>query len=361
MPSEFGPDTARGGLRITVAPVIDFHFSLFLLTKSCRHPERWVPGWVTAAASENPDTMDLFDRFWRERGLDQAEPGTPYLEWGESLVCAWRTGTLFAPSVEDFLDALPGVLARDYGRPELLSEPPHIEDLVDRRLALLRADAESRGLYVEMLRRLWAIVAPAWERTGRADAERAADDLATRARPDADLRTLVPGNNFVHKDSYQRQIYTARERGELVIVPLGLGGAGQLYWSFPGVVIIGAGLDSAEREARRRERSERAANRLKVLSDPTRVAILVELLRPSHHALTVTELASQFRLSQPTVSVHMKMLREAGLVDSEREGNQVRYKAEEATVRSYIEGALSDLFNDDRSRYETPEPALARR
>ena len=89
---------------------------------------------------------------------------------------------------------------------------------------------------------------------------------------------------------------------------------------------------------------------------PTRVAILYELLKArDHNPATVTELASQFGLSQPTVSVHVKLLREAGLVRSERDGNQVLYHAEEETIRAYVEDALGDVLQ----RPESAEPRVA--
>ena len=59
---------------------------------------------------------------------------------------------------------------------------------------------------------------------------------------------------------------------------------------------------------------------------------------------TVTELASQFGLSQPTVSVHIKMLREAGLARPERDGNQVFYQSDEQTVRAYVGSALEEIL-----------------
>jgi DNA-binding transcriptional ArsR family regulator len=57
----------------------------------------------------------------------------------------------------------------------------------------------------------------------------------------------------------------------------------------------------------------------------------------------VTELASLFRLSQPTVSVHIKLLREAGLIRAERDGNQVHYQAEDDVVRRYVDEAVEDM------------------
>jgi DNA-binding transcriptional ArsR family regulator len=169
--------------------------------------------------------------------------------------------------------------------------------------------------------------------------------MEARARAEPDLRKVVPSNSFVHKDHYQPQIARARERGEVFIVPLVLGSEGTLYWTFPDALIIGVGPATPEKQARRRARLEEAAGRFKVLSDPTRLSILNEVMRGgNHNATTVTELASLFGLSQPTISVHMKMLREAGLVSTERDGNRTLYTAREATIREFIDRATEELI-----------------
>ena len=66
------------------------------------------------------------------------------------------------------------------------------------------------------------------------------------------------------------------------------------------------------------------ADRLKALADPTRVGIVNRLA--SCEALCVCDLTNAFELSQPTVSHHLKILREAGLVDAERRGTWAYYR-----------------------------------
>ena len=68
-----------------------------------------------------------------------------------------------------------------------------------------------------------------------------------------------------------------------------------------------------------RERAERLARIAKALGDPIRLQ-LVDVLRKHAGKVCVCELVPLFELSQPTVSHHLKVLREAGLVDSERRG-----------------------------------------
>lgn len=68
-----------------------------------------------------------------------------------------------------------------------------------------------------------------------------------------------------------------------------------------------------------RDAAERMAVVAKALGDPVRMQ-LVDVLRKHAGEVCVCELVPLFDLSQPTVSHHLKKLREAGLVGSERRG-----------------------------------------
>jgi ArsR family transcriptional regulator, arsenate/arsenite/antimonite-responsive transcriptional repressor len=68
-----------------------------------------------------------------------------------------------------------------------------------------------------------------------------------------------------------------------------------------------------------REQATRMAQVAKALGDPVRVQ-LVDVLRKHAGRVCVCELVPLFELSQPTVSHHLKVLREAGIVGSERQG-----------------------------------------
>ena len=61
----------------------------------------------------------------------------------------------------------------------------------------------------------------------------------------------------------------------------------------------------------------------KALADPTRVAIVSRLA--SGETCCVCDLTDVFELSQPTVSHHLRILREAGLVEAERRGTFAYY------------------------------------
>ncbi len=68
-----------------------------------------------------------------------------------------------------------------------------------------------------------------------------------------------------------------------------------------------------------RAHARRMAEVAKALGDPVRLQ-LVDVLRKHAGKVCVCELVPLFDLSQPTVSHHLKVLRAAGIVGSERQG-----------------------------------------
>ena len=62
----------------------------------------------------------------------------------------------------------------------------------------------------------------------------------------------------------------------------------------------------------------------KALADPTRVAIVNRLAAAPE--VCVCDLTAAFELSQPTVSHHLRLLRDAGLVEAERRGTWAYYR-----------------------------------
>jgi ArsR family transcriptional regulator, arsenate/arsenite/antimonite-responsive transcriptional repressor len=76
-------------------------------------------------------------------------------------------------------------------------------------------------------------------------------------------------------------------------------------------------------------RNELAA-RFKALADPTRVAIVNRLAGAGE--VCVCAFVDDLDLSQPTVSHHLRILREAGLVEAARRGTWAYYRLVPETV-----------------------------
>jgi ArsR family transcriptional regulator len=74
--------------------------------------------------------------------------------------------------------------------------------------------------------------------------------------------------------------------------------------------------------------SSTLADRLKAVGDPTRLRML-DLLVQQDAPLCVCDMTAQFQQNQPTISHHLRLLREAGLIDTEKRGIWSYYAATE--------------------------------
>ncbi|MFY1596562.1 ArsR/SmtB family transcription factor [Micromonospora sp. WMMD737] len=87
------------------------------------------------------------------------------------------------------------------------------------------------------------------------------------------------------------------------------------------------------------EQAAVVAPMFKALGDPIRLRLMSMIA--SVPEICVCDLTPAFDLSGPTISHHLKVLREAGLVDSDRRGTWVWYRARPEAFRQL--GALLDL------------------
>lgn len=88
----------------------------------------------------------------------------------------------------------------------------------------------------------------------------------------------------------------------------------------------------------------------KTLADPTRRAIFERLCREGEQ--TVAALTARAGVSQPAVSKHLGVLKQAGLVRDRHEGRQTHYSAERAALAPLVDwtkqmtGFWEDRFDD---------------
>jgi ArsR family transcriptional regulator, arsenate/arsenite/antimonite-responsive transcriptional repressor len=82
------------------------------------------------------------------------------------------------------------------------------------------------------------------------------------------------------------------------------------------------------------EQAARVAPLLKALGDPVRLRLMSLIAANPDGEACVCNLNSAFDLSQPTISHHMKVLHEVGLVDREKRGVWVYYRARTEALAS---------------------------
>ena len=75
------------------------------------------------------------------------------------------------------------------------------------------------------------------------------------------------------------------------------------------------------------KQADQLSHVLKALADPVRLRLLSLIGAHAGGEACVCELVDRFDLSQPTISHHLRVLREAGLIESERRRTWVYYRA----------------------------------
>jgi DNA-binding transcriptional ArsR family regulator len=78
------------------------------------------------------------------------------------------------------------------------------------------------------------------------------------------------------------------------------------------------------------------------LADPRRILLLYAL---DEHPYTVSDLAEEIRVSQPSTSRHLKILRERGLVRAVRQGTSVEYNLTDRRLIQALD-LLRDVLRD---------------
>jgi ArsR family transcriptional regulator len=80
------------------------------------------------------------------------------------------------------------------------------------------------------------------------------------------------------------------------------------------------------------EQAEQLASSLKVLADPARLRLLSLIAAQPDREACVCELIDPLGLSQPTVSHHLKVLHDAGVLAREKRGSWVHYRVVPETL-----------------------------
>lgn len=278
----------------------------------------WALSWAHHGSGPGP-LADLYrghpELAERVRSLWGPDEQLGYPGYPEISIVAHQGGVLFGLDAGGLLDRLPELCRRARPPGGLLAESEADRHRIAGRLDRLRSSAPTRRRYVDAVRELWSHVGPQWEAAGRPAVEAA---VARRrkgltARPSWQELLSGAAEGFADVEELVGRLGPA---GRLVVVPAFYTRKGMLM-DLPGLVMVGVRVDHPDASAR--ARAEQLGRRLKSIAEPTRLAMAEALGR---RPMTVSELAEAFGLAQPTVSNHVKMLRDAGLVESVGDGRR---------------------------------------
>jgi DNA-binding transcriptional ArsR family regulator len=280
--------------------------------------------WVLAAAAlpedrrdnavlvelygQRPDLAERVRTFW---GPPRPRSGTGcdghHLEL---LVLAHHGGLLYSDDADELLRRLEALCTSAPTELPLPSESERDRAETLERLTRLRQSRALRRKYVALVGEVWEAIRGSWHDQAKPAVERAIAARATIAERGSPWQDVAIGAEQFG-GALPRLVAALQPEEELAVVPAFFTHRGLLV-SLPGVLVLGVRVDPIETGgAADRARTEGLARQLKAIVDPTRLAILAALAsRPR----TVTELAERFGLAQPTVSNHIKMLDEAGLI-----------------------------------------------
>src|SRR5712691_7885599 len=237
----------------------------------------------------------------------------------ETIVLAERSGTTLDLDLDRFFAQLDDAIDMAEGGLSLLSERPSERNALQSRVKRLREDRALRGKYRSLLLSAWEPLQAEWETSGRPAVGDAAVEWARMLAEGAGYRTLLDRPHvWPGRPELEDLSESALADGRLVLSP---------GWF--------RGVRTEDQDAVRRETASRVAGNLKALADPTRLGILLWLAK---HPASVTEIANHFELSQPTVSGHIQLLRDAGLLEDRLAGRRSKL----IVARERLKGLIGD-------------------
>lgn len=337
------------------APVLELTYAYYYLLT---HAERSSRGkksdlfWVDQLRSEEPELHRELLTFWDDRSAKHC---------GYDLfVLSGELGYARDEEAERFLGDLPELPARlllrfedmakeSKGAREAGKRPNHEHAAFRSRLEQLR-DPERAEAYRDLLARFWRRLEPHWLREGRAVVEEAVQVFREAFERSGDVLEALPPHHFTQFEVSAGQIRTSQEKGRILVTPLYFAAGGGFNFEFSQSHFIGYGLRTESLFEDSSARITELAGRFKAFSDPTRLMLLAFIARWHRLPLTVGDLAVQLGVSQPTVSGHLKILREAGYITLEKKGNRSFHQIDAEAVRAALadmDGALLEFLPED--------------
>lgn len=334
-------------LAFAVSPLAELVAALHVLDDPSHHP---AAGWATTVHDRLPPALaaQVPGLSWLWRAV---RPGFLLADRAGEGLLADELGRLRALDPQRFAAAAARPLLGRDTRAEVQQDSRLLAHARARGTAVVSAvellltdPAALRDRLCDFLDGCWAaFFAADWQRLHASVADEAArrGDLAETAGPRAALAqlpaTTVVSETMITIDKVPNAVVDATA-SPLLLAPSVLGAPHvtvQLDAAWPPGVqypLVTGGQPVALAVVRRR---------LAALADPQRLRLCRSLLR---EARSTQELAALHGLTPPTVSRHLRALRDAELVTTDRQGHFVRYRLDAAAVRSLGPDLLDALL-----------------
>jgi DNA-binding transcriptional ArsR family regulator len=323
---------------VTAAPSLACDLSWLLCVASQPSMQARYP--VVAEIFDGRDDLTTRVReFWGDGSQESC--------FAEMQILAHHSGAFCETNAEAFWSAIGRAVPTVPLDLDLPSESWEDLEVYRERFRRLQNSPELLAAYLQLLKDVWAPVDDMWHQALPL-IEEAGQQVVAQYERSQTLEPLIPTGCDILAERLPSIVSDVEAgRTELLFAPCLFFGT-SMYLEFPGLVIIGTGVAMSDVSAR--AKTESVARRMKAVADPTRLALLHSLASsPS----TIGDLAVLFRLAQPTVSMHIKVLRENGLVRAERQGGRLRLSADASAMESLLADLRGAVLQEAGSGFST--------
>ncbi len=334
-----GPATERERVLATPSPVLELVYAHFYLTARLdRVPAQDRVPWATSLLEEDPELVGDLQALWPEEAPHAL-----------LMVAAAEFEYLTDATPERFLADAPGLPRRFRDTLEKHIEEAESDDVSEDvaddmrewwQKVLASGAALDGATWTEAARRLgdlWSWLEPTWQREGHLRVDEACQDFRHKFAEANDVVGALPSHHFVQFEHAAAHIREAARSKRVLVIPLFHATDGGVNLDLVSVQVIAYGLQSERMFEAVHARVSEAARAAKALGDPTRLMMLTLIARYGRFALTVGDLARQLDVSQPTVSGHLRNLRELGFVTLSKKGTRSYYHLDADAVRGALE------------------------
>jgi len=259
------------------------------------------------------------------------------------LYYAQEADCIFDDALNRFIDWLAKPVEKATASRAMLTEPEQDRPVIARRMHRLHEDPKARHLYRGVLVEVWQLAAGPWEHNGRSVVAKACDAWKDRLTTGVSIEELVPPRHPLTRADRLGFDDIFMHRREFAVSPLFFCMSGGHVVDLDDYVHIAVPASDLVPVRKVRDAAF-VSDRLRVLAEPTRVHILIQLLSaPSG----VMDIARSLRVSQPTVSGHLKVLRDAGLIQPRRFGTRTVMVASRKRIERLLEDARATIARWD--------------
>jgi ArsR family transcriptional regulator len=294
--------------------------------------------WLKQLSLEQPELLTELREFWHEEATKKVNFDMFH------LICDGGYAQDASPTrfFADLRDQTNVFISRleSYITAKSCDENPEKElsmylPLNNRLKQLLEPEVMKR--YVGLLEQLWAWLEPIWLSEGLNDASKASLEFVEKFHQSQDILAALPIHHFVQFEASAQTIRQVMQRGSVTIIPLFFASSGGFNFDFGDKHFIGYGIQTEDAHRRLFGEVATSANRIKALADPTRLMLLTLLARYQHFEMSVSDFANQLGVTQPTISGHIKLLREAEFVTLEKKGNKSLYQVNKEAIQTALD------------------------